>query len=95
LKFDHKAHLWIDKPPSAYAILRVSKQVLHETASIAYGNNKFSFPKITDLKYFLEHIGSMRRFLRHIFIDRLGYQNTRARQAFKMLKDATDLYAQQ
>jgi hypothetical protein len=59
VKWDSNKKGWINNPPSAFAILRVSKQILQETAPIAYGNNSFAFPKMTALKYFLEALGTM------------------------------------
>jgi hypothetical protein len=59
VKWDTNKKGWINNPPSAFSILRVSKQVFLETAPIAYGNNGFAFPKMTDLRFFLEALGDM------------------------------------
>jgi hypothetical protein len=75
----------------AITTLLLSKQVLKEAAPILYGNNHFRFFDFGDVKIFLDRIGSMRRYLRHIYIDDNGYRRNRANSIFWSLRDATDL----
>lgn len=81
---------WKGNPPSNYAILRVSKQILQEAAPIAYGNNAFRFNDMSDLKLWLEGVGTMRKLIRHIkLVD--GYMSTKYRAIYNKLKEAKDL----
>ena len=81
-----------NQPAFALNILRASKQVLKEVAPMMYSNNEFRFNGgLSDLKVFLDRIGSMRAYVRHIHIGKHGYQRTKATPAFHSLKGATDL----
>ncbi len=90
LDWDTKAGEWRNKPPSALSLLRANKQIFEEAASIVYGNH-FKFLKFACLKIFLESIGDMRRFLRHITIGRTGYNRNQATPIFKNLKESVNL----
>ena len=56
-----------------------------------YGVNHFHFSNLSELKIFLDRIGSMRPYLRYINIGHHNFQNRKARGAFSALKDASDL----
>ncbi|KAK3707117.1 hypothetical protein LTR37_012286 [Vermiconidia calcicola] len=92
LQWDSKGGKWLDQPPKALALLRVSKQMFEETASMMYGSNHFSFRNLGDLKFFLDAAGGMRRYLRHIHIAARGYQGNKVASVFRSLKDSIDLY---
>ncbi|KAK5728924.1 hypothetical protein LTR15_002065 [Elasticomyces elasticus] len=79
----------IGQEPSALALLRVSKQLLQESAPIIYGEHRFYFPDMGVMECFLSTIGGMRHFLKHLKVE--GYMSTKCRPAFKLLKDAKNL----
>ncbi|KAK5713875.1 hypothetical protein LTR17_017374 [Elasticomyces elasticus] len=79
----------IGQEPSALALLRVSKQLLQESAPIIYGEHMFYFPDMGVMECFLRTIGGMRHFLKHL--DVAGYMSTKCRPAFKLLNDAKNL----
>lgn len=81
---------WKEQPTTQLTVLRSSKQLLREAATFIYGNH-FEFRGLGELKIFLDRIGSMRSYLRHIHIGRSGYQRSKARTTFAALRDATDL----
>lgn len=76
---------------SPQALLRVCRQIFKETAPIVYGKNCFTFWDLGDADLFLERIGSMRRFVRHVKNSTDGYRATHIRSVFKQLEDASDL----
>lgn len=57
--------------PNALAILRVNNQIFTEAAPIVYGNNHFHFNDFRGLKTFLDSIGDMRQYIRHIHLGTL------------------------
>lgn len=92
LKWDRNTHKWIDQLPSAHAILRVSKQIFHETVTIAYGNNRFVLDDFADVKTFLDQIDSTRIYLRHLHITgAYAFPHNGTAGALRSLKGCTDL----
>ena len=81
---------WIGQVPSNHSIMRVNKQLLQEAAAVAYGTNTFSFSDTNDLKIFVDTIGDMRAYLKHLEI-RTGYNTRKARSAFYSLRSAKAL----
>lgn len=82
---------WLGPGESGHSLLAVSKQMLQETATIAYGSKRFGFRKYSDARLFLDRIGSMRRFLREIELpDQIRSVST-TQLFFKQLRDATNL----
>jgi hypothetical protein len=79
------------KLPTSLNILRTSKQILKEAAPVLYGNNSFRFHELGDLRIFLDRIGSMRPYVRHLYINSHGWYRSKAKNAFRLLKDATQL----
>lgn len=77
--------------PTGLHLLRTSKQILREAAPVLYGDNKFSFDDLADMKVFLDTIGSMRPYLRSLQVDHNGYWRSKARSTFALIKDATNL----
>ncbi|KAF2772001.1 hypothetical protein EJ03DRAFT_381115 [Teratosphaeria nubilosa] len=95
-KWDKDVGKWDDQVPSAASMLRVSKQMLGETAPILYGRHTFRFKKMSDVDIFLCTIGSMRKHLRHLdfaTIDHYGgcYSKKSTPAIFRMLMDAAQL----
>ncbi|KAK4505229.1 hypothetical protein PRZ48_003192 [Zasmidium cellare] len=75
----------------AYSVLRVNRQVQAEAAPVGYGKPQFSFNCLSDLKNFLDDIGSMSQFLGHIGFHHHFYHRTVATSTFHRLKDAKRL----
>ena len=76
---------------SAQVVFQISKQIMREAAPILYGNNHFQFRNLSEMKIFLDRIGSMRQYLRQIELGSNGFNHTKVRPVFNALKDATDL----
>lgn len=92
-KWDVDTHKWSNQLPSAHSILRVNKQIFRETVTIAYGDNRFDFHDLADLKVFLDHIDGMRPYVRHIHIESAwAFPHNNSRAALRLLKDATALH---
>ncbi|KAK3722034.1 hypothetical protein LTR37_002850 [Vermiconidia calcicola] len=91
LDWDRKTAKWIGQKPSPAALLRVSQQFLHQTAPVLYGNNSFYAFDFSSLLLFLESIGSMRQYLRHLLVGNQGYMVSKVRPVLNKLKDAADL----
>ena len=92
LQWDDSKGKWLDLPPSAYSLVRVSKHVSREVLPIAFGKNKFEFARTAELNIFLESIGSMRKYLRHIRLpDNRAYTAGRGAITFRNLLPAMDL----
>lgn len=82
---------WEELPTLFSTILRTSKQIFNEAAPILYGSNHFHFHGLGELKVFIDRIGSMRKYLRHIHIGPQGFHRNKAQVVFRTLRDATDL----
>ena len=83
---------WEGQAPSNFGVLRISKQILNESAAVAYGKNIFEFRNTSDMRIFLETIGSMRKFLTHLSLpDTCGWTFGLGRKTFDLLSDATSL----
>ncbi|KAK4900241.1 hypothetical protein LTR27_002465 [Elasticomyces elasticus] len=88
--FDKAHGKWNGQVPSSFSLLRVSKQLLQETAPVAY-KNTFSFDLMRDATLFLQTIGNMKEHLTTLTLGRYSYQKTRARSFFTPLADAKQL----
>ena len=77
--------------PDGLTLLRVSRHMLREAASVLYGNNHFHVHGLSDLKIFLDTIGTMRHYLRYLHIGKNGWWRSKARTAFHPLKDVAEL----
>ncbi|KAK4972808.1 hypothetical protein LTR42_006102 [Elasticomyces elasticus] len=75
----------------AFALLRVSKLLLAETAPVAYGANVFEFDCFRDAEVFLETISGMRLYVRAIKFGRYAYEKSKTRRIFDFLADAVAL----
>lgn len=73
-------------------MLRVSKQLRDETAPIAYGQHKFSFFDMGGLHVFLDAIGDMVQYIRHLSLGQSSYMSTKTRSIFNLLKNAKSLH---
>jgi hypothetical protein len=62
---------WSNPRPSTFAIMQVSKQLYHESASIGY-DNVFAFDSMRDCRAFLNTIGQAKQYLRRISFPRPG-----------------------
>lgn len=91
LEWDRKNKKWLGQPPSAFALLRTCKQILKEAASVAYGDNSFSFDFSDGLKLFLQATGSMRQYLREIHVSDLTFSRCNKNMFCRQLKDAKNL----
>ncbi len=91
LKWDAGNQSWIDMPASVVTLFRLSKQVLEEAAPILYGNNYYHFNDFSDLRVFLNTIGSMRKYLRDIHIEAHGWERHKVRTTLESLSQATNL----
>lgn len=91
LTWDKLTGKWLGQPWSAYALLLVCKHMLEETATMAYGTNKFWPRTMRDADIWLSAIGSMRRYIRHIELPHESHRSSRAAAVFRRLQDATDL----
>ncbi|KXL43874.1 hypothetical protein M433DRAFT_5295 [Acidomyces richmondensis BFW] len=91
LEWDAKSGTWINQPPSKLALLAVSKQVLQEAGPVMYGNNIFSFERVSYMREFLSIMGNMRRHLREVRIKKGGYTSSHMRGALNLLKSAKGL----
>ncbi|KAK5121642.1 hypothetical protein LTR85_004814 [Meristemomyces frigidus] len=80
-----------DPPSSLSSLLTLNKQVQQEAGTSFYGNNSFKFTSLTDMKFFLESVGDMRRSLRYMSLDTDGYTLSKARATFDLLKEAAGL----
>lgn len=68
-----------------------SKQINAEAAPVAYSGVHFSFDDLPALNTFLNDIGTMRKFLKHVCLRRSAYHKSLASPAFHKLKDAKGL----
>ena len=76
---------------TALALLRVNKQIRNEATPVMYGNNHFHFRTLSELKVFLDSVGSMRQYLRNIEFGEESYVKSRARPVSNSLRDAINL----
>lgn len=81
----------IDGNQGVTTLLSLSKQIFKEAAPVLYSDNQFSFEDSRDLNVWLDTIGSMRSFVRHIHLGEGGWHTNIARSVITKLKDATDL----
>ncbi|KAF2771880.1 hypothetical protein EJ03DRAFT_381030 [Teratosphaeria nubilosa] len=56
-KWEQPTKKWVGQPPSAFALLRVSKQIYLEALPVAYGDHDFTFKCPTGSGIFLDTIG--------------------------------------
>ncbi|KXT12602.1 hypothetical protein AC579_363 [Pseudocercospora musae] len=82
---------WTGQASSAHVILQVNQQILAEAGPIAYGSNVFRLDDYRGLRCFLEGIGRMRAYLKHISLFSPIYYTTIATPALHKLKDAKGL----
>nr|POE94721.1 hypothetical protein CFP56_16958 [Quercus suber] len=68
---DYQTDKWVGMDPSSFAILQTSRAMLVEAAPIAYGKNVFSFTSVGGCAMFLEGIGGMRKYLKHVSFDKM------------------------
>lgn len=82
------------------ALIRVSKQVSADARPILYGYQKFTFQNMRALELFLDQIGNMNQYLRHVALGPSGYDHDLGSQSqlfgatkrsFTMLAAATGL----
>ena len=59
---------WSNYRPSNFALVQVCREVAAEALPVMYGANTFEFLDLGDLEVWLEDIGSMARFVRHVEI---------------------------
>ena len=59
---------WSNQQPSNFALVQVCREVAAEALPVMYGANTFEFLNLGDLEVWLEDIGSMARFVRHVEI---------------------------
>ena len=71
---------WIGVEPSALSLLRVSKDLLAETAPIVYGDHTFNFGDMGVMECFLSHVGNMRQYLRSLELSGHSYFVTKCRR---------------
>ncbi|KAK5135687.1 hypothetical protein LTR08_004988 [Meristemomyces frigidus] len=81
---------WIGQVSSNHAIMRVNQQLLQETAAVAYGTTTFAFTDMSDLNIFIDTIGDMCAYLKHVYV-RCSYNSTKALSVFNNLKAAKAL----
>ncbi|KAK4900240.1 hypothetical protein LTR27_002464 [Elasticomyces elasticus] len=91
MKLESATGKWIGQVPSSFALLRVSKQLLAETAPVAYGANVFELDCFRDAEIFLETISGMRLYVKAIKFGRHAYEKSKARGIFDFLTDAVNL----
>lgn len=91
LTWDKETCKWIGEPPSAFALLRVCKQMLQETAPVAYGNNTFSPRSFRDAHVWFNAIGSMRRYVRRFQLPERAHGRSHLHTIFSKLQTAVDL----
>ncbi|KAK3622776.1 hypothetical protein LTR56_021977 [Elasticomyces elasticus] len=78
MTWDKSRGKWTGEVPSSFSLLRVNKQLLSETAPMAYGNT-FSFDSISDANIFLHGVGDMSVHIRDLRLRRFSYQKTKIR----------------
>nr|POE94722.1 hypothetical protein CFP56_16959 [Quercus suber] len=88
---DDSTDRWENMPPSTFAVLRVSKTLLHEAAPIAYGNNTFCFTGSGGLAHFISSIAGMRVHLKHVCLAPLTIIKGRLLTQLGYLHDVKDL----
>ncbi|KAK5674921.1 hypothetical protein LTS10_012333 [Elasticomyces elasticus] len=91
MKWESATGKWIGQVPSTFALLRVSKQLLNETAPVAYGSNVFNLDCFKVAELFLKTISSMRQYFRAVQFGQYAYQKAKARGIFDFLADAVKL----
>ncbi|KAK5720508.1 hypothetical protein LTR17_014909 [Elasticomyces elasticus] len=91
LTWDKSRGKWMGQPPSNMGLLRVSHQVRRETAPVVYGLQTFHCHGMSPMEVFLETIGDMRGYLKHLPIKEYGYKLGKQRSIFSLLRDARSL----
>ncbi|KAK1807760.1 hypothetical protein LTR12_017892 [Friedmanniomyces endolithicus] len=82
---------WLGMERSFTSLFRVNKLILAEAASVFYSNT-FNFESTKAMLLFLETIGSMRPYLRHLRLEGVHAYDDRVRRAiFGLLESAKDL----
>ncbi|KAI7508910.1 hypothetical protein KC347_g5710 [Hortaea werneckii] len=71
------------------SLMRVSKQIREEAAPIVYGDHVFRFRWMDDCHPFLQCIGQMRLYLRHLYFD--DFRPAYASYVLPLLTHARDL----
>ncbi|KAI7084164.1 hypothetical protein KC356_g6951 [Hortaea werneckii] len=71
------------------SLMRVSKQIREEAAPIVYGDHVFRFRWMDDCHLFLQCIGQMRLYLRHLYLD--DFRPAYASYVLPLLTHARDL----
>lgn len=79
-----------------FGLLRVNKQFLKEAGEVAYGNNTFKFKVLADVSRFLDVIGQMKGFVKHLDFTMIMEQldhlfSSEVHQIYNRLKETNKL----
>ncbi|KAK3651157.1 hypothetical protein LTR56_005921 [Elasticomyces elasticus] len=91
LTWDKSRGKWIGQQPSNMGLLRVSHQLRRETAPVVYGLQTFHCLGMSPMEVFLDTIGDMRKYLKHLPIQEYAYKPGKERLIFSLLRDAKSL----